>query len=210
MRSLTVATIALALAVLIGCAAAVRPTSSPAPTAAAPTATPGPTASPPPTETPSAAPLAFKTVTSPLFGWSVDIPVTWRLRAATIEWPAYTYPEAGAAYTDNMEPESGAFFPVFDVSVQTLPGDQSPEQFIASITAENEVRGYQVLSEDTVVVDGVTGRIQRQTIGAEGIWEIMVVDGDSAYAIYWVDLESQMAVNDALFRRILGSLRFPD
>jgi hypothetical protein len=198
--------------VLAGCASAPKPTATPMPSVA-PTspAVSTPSNIPAPTNSPSAAPVSFTTVTSPLQGWSVDIPDTWRLRAATTAWPPHTYPEAGAAYTDNMEPSVFlGGFPAFDVNAQELPSDQTPEEFVAFITAENEARGYQVVSEEAIVVDGVTGRLQRQAIGSEGIWEVLLVDGNTAYAIYWVDLEADMATNEDLFRTILGSLRFPN
>ena len=178
----------------------------PAPAPATPAATAD--ATPVPATPAATSGSNFQTVTSPMHRWTVEVPAAWPLRPATEVWLPNTYPLAGARYTDNMESPGG--FPVFDVSVQQLPSGQTEDDFLAFMTAENEAHGYEVVESEEIVVDEVTGRIQRQSFGGEGIWEVILHKDGRAYVIYWVDLETQLDENEALFRRIIDSFRFPD
>jgi hypothetical protein len=151
----------------------------------------------------------MKTVTSELNGWSVDIPSAWRHVKATEEWPAHTHPQQGGAnYTDNMGPPNGGF-PALEVSVQSLPADQTAEQFLEFMVAENETLGYEVVEEGEIVVDGVTAQLQQQSNFGEGNFEVLIVNSGLIYAIYWIDLESQVDRNETLFRQIMETFRFP-
>jgi hypothetical protein len=148
-------------------------------------------------------------VTSDLNGWSVEIPAAWRHIKATEEWPAHTNPQQGeAASTDNMGPPNGGF-PALEVSVQSLPADQTADQFLEFMTAENERLGYEVVEDGQIVIDGVPARLQRQTHFGEGFREVLIVNDGLIYAIYWVDLENQLDRNEPLFRRIVDTFEFP-
>ena len=136
------------------------------------------------------------------------MPAGWRYRAATTDWPVRTYPTAGATYTDSFGP-LGAFFPAFDVSTQQLPDDQAPSEFLAELDAGNASNGYMVVEDGQIVVDGVTGRLQRQTLGTESIWEVILFDEGRVYAIYWVGLESQREVDEPVFRHMMDTFAFP-
>jgi hypothetical protein len=177
-----------------------------------PTVTVTPAATVPATPTPASTstPAAeLKSITSPTHGWTAEIPTTWRLRAATQEWPPNTYPVPGAAYTDNLEPETSDGFPAFDVNVRALEPGETREEFLAFMTAANEEDGVEVLDEGEVVVDGETGRIQRQRLPFYGGWEVIVFHEGRAYVIYWVDGELRLDERAVIFNQILSSFRFP-
>jgi hypothetical protein len=155
-------------------------------------------------------PSERQTITSPMHGWTADLPVSWRLRAATEAWPPHTYPVAGALYTDNMEPPVACgWYPAFDVNVQQRPADQTSAEFLEFMTIENETHGYEVVDEDEIVIDGVTGRLQRQKSNHDTGWEVILFSDQNTYTIYWVDLQSQIDRNAPLFQEIMGSFRFP-
>jgi hypothetical protein len=176
------------------------------PSTAAPTATTPPIPSP----TPHLPASGFESITSPLHGWTAEIPATWRLRPATEVWPPNTYPLAGAAYTDNSEPEiNSTGFPAFDVNVRDLEPGETPEDFIAFISAGNEEAGQRVVEESETVVDGETGRLQRQSAQFYESWEVIVVHDGRAYAIYWVDSEALFEQRSDIFNQILSSFEFP-
>ena len=181
-----------------GCATA-APTSSPSSTPASPLATASP-----------AVETDGGRVTSPRFGWSAVVPAGWRFRHATEDWPPRSNPLPGAPYTDNLQHDSG--FPVFDVSTQLLPADQSQDDFMAEMDRFSESLGCEVQAEEDVTVDGQAARLQRQSCagGMETVWEVIAFDGERVYAIYWLSLVEQADTDEPLFRETLETFRFAE
>ena len=151
-------------------------------------------------------------MTSERLGWSAELPAPeWLYRPATEDWPPHTNPLPGAAYTDNFERPDEPF-PVFDVSTQQLPSDQTQEEFLAGITEFSADFGCVVEAEEEITVDGAVGRLQTQTCasGMERVWEIVVFDGDQVYAIYWVGLIDDAAADEPVFRGIMDTFEFAE
>jgi hypothetical protein len=176
-----------------------------------PTATPAATTAAPPSPVATVTPSPFQSITSPLHGWTAEIPSDWRLRAATEEWPPNTYPVPGAAYTDNMEPEDvgKGGFPAFDVNVRDLEPGETPEEFLAFMTAANEEDGVEVVDEVETVVDGEIGRLQRQVLPFYESREVIVFHSGRAYVMYWVDVPALIDQHEQMFQQILASFEFP-
>ena len=55
----------------------------------------------------------------------------------------------------------------------------------------------------------MTGRLQRQTLGSESIWEVILFDDSRVYAIYWVGLENAREADEPLFRHVMDTFTFP-
>jgi hypothetical protein len=140
--------------------------------------------------------------TSERFGFSLEVPAGWTYSAATQDWPAGVYPEGGAAYTDQWALPPGPL-PVLDILTQPLPQGTTREEFIADLD-EGTATFCTVESTDEIVVDGSTGRLQRQTCGYNA-YEVVVFDRDRVYLLYWIGGEVE---DRALFEEIVSTFRF--
>jgi hypothetical protein len=149
---------------------------------------------------------AWTTYTSERNGFSLDLPGEWRYRPATEDWPAGEYPSGGSAYIDNFE-QPPASFPTVDIVTQPLADDMTPEEFLAWLDVEN-ARICTVESTESVMVDGVEGRLQRQTCGYNA-WEVAVFNGGQVYLIYWLGEPSRVEAERPILDQVIASFRFP-
>jgi hypothetical protein len=155
---------------------------------------------------PSSSAVAWTTHTSERFGFSIDLPGEWRYRPATEDWPAGEYPTGGSAYTDNFEQPPDPF-PTVDIVTQPLANDMTPEEFLSWLDIEN-AKLCTVESTEAVTVDGIEGRLQRQTCGYNA-WEVAVFDGNRVYLIYWLGSPSRIEAERPIMERAIASFRFP-
>ena len=139
--------------------------------------------------------------TSERFGFSLEVPPDWRYTPATEDWPQGVYPAGGSAYVDQWAPPGS--FPVIDIVTQKLPEDTTLEEFLVSIDEET-ASFCTVESTEQIVVDGSTGRLQRQTCGYNA-YEVAVTDGDQVFLLYWIGGEVQ---DRSVFEDVLSTFRF--
>lgn len=140
--------------------------------------------------------------TSGQYRYSLKVPENWIYHPATEDWPQDVYPVGGSSYIDQWELPPGPF-PVIDIMTQRLASGMSVEEFMAWLD-RNNAKLCTVESTEDIVVDGSTGRLQRQTCGYNA-YEVAVFDERRVYLIYWIGGEIE---DRALFEEILSTFRF--
>jgi hypothetical protein len=129
------------LVVLIGGAFAVGMGGSIAPFPPQPT--PAPTPSPTATTSPSAAasPAAPEAFSSPLYGYSVSHPASWRATPATDRWSPGSTVMPDVAYTDTFHPEGTTVGAAVAIAAQSIPSGVSASDWMADWAAFREETG---------------------------------------------------------------------
>ena len=165
--------------------------------------TPAATAVPSPTTTDEPSPAAWTRFTSVRHGFSLELPSDWTYTPATTDWPPDTYPAGGSSYTDQLA--APAPFPVIDVVTQPLPAGTTADAFLAWLDVEN-ARICTVEETEEVTVDGVAGRLQRQTCGYNA-WEVALIGDGRVTLVYWLGIGSLVDERRTL-DRVLSTFRF--
>lgn len=204
MTSRYIATLAAASLLLTGACSATTPSAPDLASSPLLSPTPAPTASPRSSATPEPSPGAT-TFTSVRHGFSLELPSDWTYTPATTNWPPDTYPTGGSSYTDQFAGPPGPF-PVIDVVTRAFPERATPDAFLSWLDIEN-ARICTVEETEAVTVDGLAGRLQRQTCGYNA-WEVALIGDGRVTLIYWLGSGSLVTEHRVLLDRVLSTFRF--
>lgn len=94
---------------------------------------------------------------------------------------------------------------MIDIVSQPLAPDLSAEDFLAWLDVEN-ARFCKVEETEVVVVDGVGGRLQRQTCGYNA-WEVALIAEERVTLIYWLGSTAEVGEDRAVFDQVLATFR---
>lgn len=204
---LTIAAAMTIAGMIAGCqpgAVAPEPTWTYGPTTGPDTTVPSPAAQPSHTAGPVHT-TGWVSFVSDRHGYSLDLPPGWTFTPASADWPLGTYPVGGSPYTDALAGPGGSF-PVIDIVSQPLAPDLSAEDFLAWLDVEN-ARFCKVEETEVVVVDGVGGRLQRQTCGYNA-WEVALIAEKRVTLIYWLGAPANRVEERAVLDAVLATFRF--
>ena len=138
----------------------------------------------------------------------MEIPAGWTYRPATEEWPAHSPSDPTAPFADHFAAPQGR--PLIFVFRQSLPADQTEQQFTDQVDVENS-RGCESQEPEQITVAGVGARLVRRSCagGQEAILEILLYDAGRAYEIYFVGQVLQVAEDEPLFLSLLDTFQLP-
>ena len=148
---------------------------------------------------------AWAMITSSRFRYLLSVPADWRYVPATEDWPDRVYPSAVSAFSDRFTHPSDSF-PAIDISTQVLAPGTTPADFLTWLSSE-DAKICEIHETEDVVVDGATGRFQRQSCGYNA-WEVAVFDEDRVYLLFWLGLPARIDEDRRMFQAVLDSFRF--